>query len=133
MSARSDSIFLSIGKSMLGVWALVIPVLAFMPAAGIGLSGWSLIGTAVLGGFLFGMGAAMNGGCAYSTMARFVDGDGKILATIIGFAVGVFCFATLAKWRWLAQPASAPALLGSLFAGSWARVWAGALACAFVA
>ncbi|MEA2910967.1 MAG: uncharacterized protein QOJ15_3048 [Bradyrhizobium sp.] len=133
MSARSGSIFLSIGKSILWVWALVIPVLAFMPAAGIGLAGWSLTGTAVLGGFLFGMGAAMNGGCAYSTMARFVDGDGKMLATIIGFAVGVFCFATLAKWRWLTQPAPAPALVGSLFAGSWARVWAGALACAFVA
>lgn len=132
MSARRGSIFFSIGKTMLWVWALVIPVLAFMPAPGIGLAGWSLTGTAILGGFLFGMGAAMNGGCAYSTMARFVDGDGKMLATIIGFAVGVFCFATLAKWRWLIQRAPAPALVGSLFAGSWGRVWAGALACAFV-
>jgi uncharacterized membrane protein YedE/YeeE len=133
MSARSGSILLSIGKSVLWVWALVIPVFAFMPAAAIGLVGWSLTGSAVLGGFLFGVGAAMNGGCAYSTMARFVDGDGKMLATISGFAVGVFCFATLAKWGWLTQPAPAPALIGSLLAGKWARVWAAALACAFVA
>lgn len=133
MSSRSGSILLSIGKSMLWVWALMIPVFAFMPAAGIELAGWSLTGTAVLGGFLFGMGAAMNGGCAYSTMARFVDGDGKMLATIIGFAVGVFCFVTLAKWGWLTRPTPAPALVGSLLAGKWAWVWAGALACVFVA
>jgi Sulphur transport len=87
MSSRSGSILSSIGKSMLWVWALMIPLFAFMPEAGIGLAGWSLTGFAVLGGFLFGMGAAMNGGYAYSTMARFVDGDGKMLATIIGFAV----------------------------------------------
>jgi uncharacterized membrane protein YedE/YeeE len=133
MSSRSGSIFLSIGKSMLWVWVLVISVFAFMPAAGVELSGWSLTSTAVLGGFLFGVGAAINGGCAYSTMARFVDGDGKMLATIIGFAIGVFCFVTLAKWGWLALPAPAPALVGSLLGGKWARVWVTVLACAFVA
>src|SRR5882672_3075109 len=133
MSSGSGSILLSIGKSMLWVWSLMIPVFAFMPAAGIGLAGWSLTGIAVLGGFLFGMGAAMNGGCAYSTMARFVDGDGKMLGTIIGFAVGVFCFATLAKWGWLMRPAPAPAWVGSLLAGKWACVWVGMLTCAFLA
>ena len=131
MSSRGGSIFLSIGKSMLWVWAIAIPIFAFMPAASIGLPGWSLTDTAVLGGFLFGMGAAMNGGCAYSTMARLVDGDGKMLATIIGFVVGVFCFATFAGWGWLTRPAPTPALIGSLLVGKWARVWVGALACAF--
>ena len=133
MSSASGSIFLSIGKSMLWAWALMIPVFALTPAAGTGLAGWSLTGIAVLGGFLFGLGAAVNGGCAYSTMARFVDGDGKMLATIIGFAVGIFCFATLAKWGWLTRPAPEPAWVGSLLAGKWARIWAGILACAFLA
>jgi hypothetical protein len=55
-------------------------------------------------------------------MARFVDGDGKMLGTIIGFAVGVFCFATFAKWGWLMRPAPAPAWVGSLLAGRWACV-----------
>ena len=133
MSSGSGSIFLSIGKSMLWAWALMIPVFALRQAAGTGLAGWSLTGIAVLGGFLFGMGAAVNGGCAYSTMARFVDGDGKMLATIIGFAVGIFCFATLAKWGWLTRPAPEPAWVGSLLAGKWARIWAETLACAFLA
>jgi uncharacterized membrane protein YedE/YeeE len=132
MSSNTCSIFSSIGKSMLWVWALVIPVFAFMPAAGIDLPGWSLTSTAILGGFLFGIGAAINGGCAYSTMARFVDGDGKMLATIIGFAVGVFCFVTLVKWGWLTRPAPAPALVGSLLNGK-ALVWVGVLACGLVA
>jgi hypothetical protein len=78
------------------------------------------------------MGAATNGGCAYSTMARFVDGDGKMLATIIGFAVGVL-LRHAREMEMAVEPAPAPAPVGSLFAGSWARVWAGALACAFVA
>lgn len=133
MSSACGSIFLSIGKSMLWAWALMIPVFALTPAAGTGLAGWSLTGIAVLGGFLFGLGAAVNGGCAYSTMARFVDGDGKMLATIIGFAVGIFCFATLAKWGWLTRPTPEPAWVGSLLAGKWARIWAGILACAFLA
>ena len=52
MSSASGSIFLSIDKSMLWAWALMIPVFALTPAAGTGLAGWSLTGIAVLGGFL---------------------------------------------------------------------------------
>jgi uncharacterized protein len=59
MSSASDSIFLSIGKSMLWAWALMIPVFA--------------------------------------------------------------------------RPAPEPAWVGSLLAGKWARIWAGILACAFLA
>lgn len=130
MSSRSGFMLASIGKSVLWVWAVTIPLFWLMPAAGTGLSGWSLTGFAVLGGFLFGLGAAFNGGCAYSTMARFVDGDGKMLATIAGFALGVLCFIVLAGWRWLPRPSSAPALVGSLLA--WAMVPA-LLALAFLA
>ena len=50
MSSSSGSIFLSIGKSMLWAWALMIPVFALTPAAGTGLAGWSLTGVAVFGG-----------------------------------------------------------------------------------
>jgi uncharacterized membrane protein YedE/YeeE len=86
-----------------------------MPA-GTEFSGWSLTGFAVLGGFLFGLGAAINGGCAYSTMARFVDGDGKMLATIAGFALGVLCFIVLARWQWLPRPSPAPPFVESVLA-----------------
>jgi uncharacterized protein len=120
MSSRGGYMFASIGKSMLWVLAVMIPLFWLMPAAGTGLSGWSLSGFAVLGGFLFGLGAAINGGCAYSTMARFVDGDGKMLATIAGFALGVLGFIALARWQWLPRPSPAPPLVGSLL--GWAKV-----------
>jgi uncharacterized membrane protein YedE/YeeE len=132
MSSRSAFILVGIGKSMFWVWAFIIPVVVLTPSAGAALPGWSLTGFATLGGFLFGVGGAMNGGCAYSTMARFVDGEGKMLAAIVGFAVGVACFAALTRWEWLPRPAPSPALVGPLLAGNSAWL-GGAAACAFVA
>ncbi|QDL36426.1 YeeE/YedE thiosulfate transporter family protein [Rhodoferax sediminis] len=41
------------------------------------------------GGLLFGVGAALNGGCSLSTLTRLADGDLGILATLGGFLVGV--------------------------------------------
>jgi uncharacterized membrane protein YedE/YeeE len=120
MSARTGYMLASVGKSVLWVWAVSIPFFWLMPAAGTGVSGWSLTGFAMLGGFAFGLGAAINGGCAYSTMARLVDGEGKMLATVGGFAVGVFCFVTLVGWQWLPRPSPTPALVGALLA--WAMV-----------
>ena len=122
MSSRTCYMLASVGKSVLWVWAAAIPVFWLLPAAATSLSGWSLTMVAILGGFLFGLGAGINGACAYSTMARLVDGDGRMLATIVGFAIGAFCFATLVGWRWLAQPAPAPALIGALL--PWAVVLA---------
>src|SRR6266545_3604304 len=114
MSSRRGSMFASVGRSVLWVWAVTFPFFWLAPAAGMGIAGWSLTGAAVFGGFVFGLGAAINGGCAYSTMARFVDGDGRMLAAILGFAAGVFGFVVLVGWNWLARPAPAPALVGYL-------------------
>jgi uncharacterized protein len=120
MSSRGGFMFASIGRSVLWVWAVTIPLFWLTPAAGTGLIGWSLTGFAVLGGFLFGLGAALNGACAYNTMARLVDGDGRMLATITGFALGVVCFAVLERGRWLPRPVPAPAMISSLL--TWAMM-----------
>jgi uncharacterized membrane protein YedE/YeeE len=114
MRSRRAYMFASVGRSVLWVWAVSLPFFWLVPAAGTGISGWTLSVAAVTGGFVFGLGAAINGGCAYSTMARFVDGDGRMLAAIIGFAAGVFGFVVLVGWSWLARPAPAPALVGHL-------------------
>jgi hypothetical protein len=120
MSARTGYMLVSVGKSVLWVWAVTIPIFWLMPALGTGISGWSLTGYAMLGGLLFGLGAALNGGCAFSTMARLVDGEGKMLTTICGFAVGVFCYVALVGRQWLSPPSPAPALIGELL--GWAMV-----------
>lgn len=56
---------------------------------------------AALGGLLFGLGAALNGGCSMSTLTRLADGELGMLATLAGFALGV------AAGAW---PAAMPAL-----------------------
>src|SRR5262245_58643258 len=73
-STRRAYMLASIGRSVLWVWVASFPLFWLIPSAGMGIAGWQLSGLAMLGGFVFGVGAAVNGGCAYSTMARFVDG-----------------------------------------------------------
>jgi uncharacterized membrane protein YedE/YeeE len=114
LSARTGYMFASIAKSVLWVMLIALPVIWIAPAAGAGLGGWPLTAAALLGGFAFGIGAAVNGACAYSTMARLVDGEGAMLVAIAGFALGVFGFASLAGSPWLSRPTPTPALIGSL-------------------
>src|SRR5260370_2248948 len=94
MSARTGYMLASVGKSVLWVWAVTIPFFWLMPAAGTGVSGWSLTGFAMLGGFAFGLGAAVHGGLPRSTLARLVHRARQMLATSRRLAVGPFCFVT---------------------------------------
>ena len=114
IGARTGYILASIGKSALWVIALTLPFFWLMPQAASGLGGWALTLTALFGGFLFGFGAALNGACTYSTMARLADGELRMAASIGGFAVGVFVFLLLLDGQWLARPAKAPVLIGSV-------------------
>jgi uncharacterized membrane protein YedE/YeeE len=105
LSARTGYMLISIGKSMLWVFAISLPL--FWSLSG-GLTGWQLTTVAVLGGFIFGAGAALNGACAYATMARLVDGEGGMLVAIAGFALGVLCFVGLLNLNWVARPVQSP-------------------------
>ncbi|GEA49972.1 hypothetical protein VIN01S_07760 [Vibrio inusitatus NBRC 102082] len=49
----------------------------------------------VVGGFLFGLGAAFNQGCGVSTISRLARGQLVMLATIIGWIVAWVAFSTL--------------------------------------
>lgn len=44
--------------------------------------------TGLLGGLLFGLGAALNRGCSFSTLQRLADGDWRMLASLGGFLGG---------------------------------------------
>jgi hypothetical protein len=100
----------------LWVIAVAVPVFLLMPSAAANLTGWPLTSAAIFGGFVFGMGAAFNGGCVYSTMARLVEGEGGMLVAVIALAFGVLGVGTLVDWRWFARPVPTPALAGSLAA-----------------
>jgi hypothetical protein len=120
LSARTGYMLASIAKSVLWVMLIAFPAIWLAPAVGGSLGGWPLTAAAVLGGFAFGIGAAVNGACAYSTMARLVDGEGAMLVAIGGFALGVLGFASIAGSPWLARPTPTPALIGSLI--GWAAL-----------
>lgn len=62
---------------------------------------------ALLGGWLFGIGAALNGGCSLSTLHRLADGELGMLGTLLGFAAGVVLSAV--GWSGWATGAGAPA------------------------
>lgn len=121
-TSRTGHVLASIGKSVLWVIAFATVIIWLMPSVGANLTGWPLTGGAVLGGFVFGMGAAINGGCAYSTMARLIDGEGGMLVAVAALAVGILCFVKLVDLRWLERPLPMPALTGSV--PFWAAVTA---------
>jgi hypothetical protein len=118
-STHAAYMLASIGKSAMWVVAVTLPFFWLIPTAGMGLTGWPLTSFALLGGFLFGVGAAVNGACAYSTMARLVDGEGGMLMTIVGFAIGVLGFVALVDLHLLSRPVPAPTLISMLINWAW--------------
>src|SRR5215467_14088234 len=63
---------------------------------------------AIAGGFLFGIGAACNGACSYSTLQRVADGDLWGLTTLAGMALGLFGWVALDAALLMTHPARAP-------------------------
>jgi uncharacterized protein len=114
ISARTGFMLASIGKSALWVIALTLPFLWLVPAAAASIGGWPLTLSALAGGLLFGVGAAINGGCAYSTMSRLMDGEVRMAMSIGGFAAGIFTFLVLVDLKWIVRPAPVAALIGSV-------------------
>ena len=89
LSTGRAFMFVSFGKIFLWV------VAATFILAGLGVTdsnlfmGYSVSARALAGGVLFGMGATINSGCAFSTLTYLGSGDLRYLATLVGFAVGV--------------------------------------------
>lgn len=72
-----------------GLWVLGITVLlAWLSGTSLAAQGHALTVLTLAGGLFFGLGASLNGGCAFSTLRRLVDGDGGMLATLGGFVLG---------------------------------------------
>jgi hypothetical protein len=104
MSSRRALMLASVGKSILWASAVTIPFFLLSMSAPPQSGAWTLSITAVLGGFTFGVGAALNGACVYSTMARLADGEGAMLTAVAGFGLGIASFVALLDAGWLARP-----------------------------
>ena len=89
LSTRRAYMLLSFIKTILWIIAITMPLIWLLPATGASTQRWGMSNYAVAGGFIFGIGAAMNRGCAFSTLTRLSDGHLGMLLTLAGFCVGV--------------------------------------------
>jgi uncharacterized protein len=126
LSTGRGYMLLSIAKSVFWVFAVTIPFFWLFSPASAGVSGWQLTGMTMLGGFVFGIGAGINGACAYATMTRMVDGEAGMMLAVAGFVAGVFVFTLLLGAHWVPRPTQAPAQVTSLL--HWAAILTLALA-----
>ena len=112
ISSGSAYMLASIGKTVLWVIAVTMPFFWLMPSASGNLEAWSLSWLSVAGGFVFGIGAAVNGACAISTMSRLADGQLSMLATLLGFVCGGVSGAVLMQATRLSPPSPERTMFG---------------------
>lgn len=79
----------SFGKTVLWVIAITIGLTWLAGEAVAPVTAWrpSLLG--LMGGFVFGVGAVINGGCAFSTLTRLANGQIVIVLSLLGFCSGI--------------------------------------------
>ncbi len=106
-STKQARLFISFLKTIL--WILLISniLLLWHPEL---VRPWQVDSTlwlAVVGGFIFGIGATVNGGCGFSTISKLAQGNLHLAFTLPAFVAGV-------KTAMYTIPASAPAGMATL-------------------
>ena len=69
--------------------AVSVPIFLFLPDTAAPNRSYAITVVAIIGGFLFGVGAAVNGGCAFSTLGHLANDNLWMLTTLFGFCIGV--------------------------------------------
>ncbi len=93
---RRAYMLLSFVKTILWITAISLPLIWLLPATRASGQGWGMSMYAVTGGFVFGMGATVNRGCAFSTLSHLGDGQVGMLLTLAGFCLGISGYVFLA-------------------------------------
>jgi uncharacterized membrane protein YedE/YeeE len=89
LSTRRAYMMSTMLKAVLWVMAFAVPILFFLPELAAPNRRYTVTFAAITGGFLFGVGAATNGGCAFSTLGHLANGNLWMLTTLFGFCIGV--------------------------------------------
>lgn len=92
LSARTGFMLASFGKAVL--WAALVygALLLLQPAPAAGFVPYQSRLLLLAGAFLFGVGAAINGGCSMSTLQRLADGELRMLAALLAFCAGALAW-----------------------------------------
>jgi hypothetical protein len=88
-SSRKAYMMATLLKAVLWVATVSVPILVYLPETAAPNPVYAITVTAIGGGFLLGVGAAVNGGCAFSTLGQLANGNLWMLTTLFGFCIGV--------------------------------------------
>jgi len=115
--------FLKAALWVIGVTLILTQIFSKMPAH---VDGWDLTPYTIVGGLVFGAGAALNGGCAVSTLTHLGSGNLGKLLTLAGFLLGAMSFGYIKTTGWISSPQPVEALL--VQNSSWKNWMLGAVA-----
>lgn len=106
LTTRRVFMLSALGKTVLWVAAITMAMLLLLGDAKAPGIAWAISLHAVVGGLAFGIGAALNRGCAFSTLARLANGEASMVLALAGFCLGAIV-AHLGV-DWLALPPREP-------------------------
>ena len=118
MTTRRAFLLVSFFKAALWAAAIFALVTMLAPGHSRGFQVYAPPLLSLLGGFVFGAGAAINGGCSMSTLHRLADGDLWMGLTLGGMAMGFLLWSLLDASLMFAHARELPVVWGEL--GAWA-------------
>ena len=108
---RRFELLVAFGRTVLWAMVLIIPAMAFRPESLGEARGIGPLWSGLVGGFVFGLGAALNRGCSFSTLQRLADRDWRMLITLGGIFIGSsFCHGLVHRFPVSGQTVGAAAL-----------------------
>lgn len=126
MTTRRGFMLASFGKTAIWVFVITAGLTWIAGDAVLPVTAYHWSALAMAGGALFGVGAVINGGCAFSTLSRLASGRIVILFSLTGFSSGVVAHDVLSKWTSIPAVTNAEPLVD--VAGPWGAILlAGAL------
>ncbi|HQU88734.1 MAG TPA: YeeE/YedE thiosulfate transporter family protein [Denitromonas sp.] len=128
MSSRTAYMLASFGKAAL--WACLVSGILIFATGGLATPGLAREPAALvlMGGFVFGVGAAINGGCSLSTLQHLADGELAMGLTLLGFVISVAGWDSVDMQMAISRVTPLPSFWAE--PSVWAGVLIAALACA---